>query len=349
MSLELLGPLRAAVQTNCDIADASHAGELSMCIFLLQMREYFGWQQGLGFDAVLDRGHLGAWLDARERHWRTLEGRPFEPLPVGGQRHDPFDLAAVNARLRPHGLVYGAGLAGPGRPAFFLAELRGVGTPLEGLVVQHCGHEHARGLFAPPAALQGGDTIVLRHESLARWLWERYEAFSLKRAEGPFGAVARAHGLVDTPAFIAALPGLAAELADTLLLHELGEHRASAWLDPRWTALRMAARDARTSLALRAVRDHIADLTVTLPVLLDRGQATPVHFWFANYEGLRAELFPGLSDAYAAWREGDQGQALRAACRRGAAHFSDLARELLTLGDPAAVQRRLRQGSAGLA
>ena len=35
------------------------------------------------------------------------------------------------------------------------------------------------------------------------------------------------------------------------------------------------------------VRDHIADLEVTLPALLERGQGVAMHFWFANYDGVR--------------------------------------------------------------
>lgn len=334
-------PLVAAVQANCDIANALHAPDLSMCIFLLQMREYFRWQRGLGFDAAMPREALGQWLAETEARWQALEGRPFETLPIGGRTFDAFDVEAVNRSLGALGLVYGAGHAGPGRPTFFLAERQSGVAPLQGLEVHRCGRELARGLFAPPAALQDGRRVVLRLESMARWLWQRYEAFSLKRADGAFAAVARCYGLGDTAAFVAALPRLIDELAPVLLLHELGEHRAAALLEPGWAALRWSLQRARPALQLRAVRDHIADLTVTLPTLLDEGRAAPLHFWFATYEGVRAAMFPALEATYGAWRQGDGGQALRQACERGASHFSALALELLALPDPAAVERRL--------
>ncbi len=174
-------------------------------------------------------------------------------------------------------------------------------------------------------------------------MWERYEAFSLKRAEGPFGAVAHAHGLTDSVAFVAALPRLVDELAPSLLLHEVGEQRAGASLDPGWAALRLSIDRARPALQLRAVRDHIADFSVTLPTLVERGASTPIHFWFANYEGLREAMYPSLGLAYTAWCAGDGGAALRAACARGLAHFSALAQELLALGEPLAVERRLAE------
>ena len=45
-----------AVQTNCDIADARHAADLPLCIYLLQMREFYRWEHGLTFGA----SHIGA-------------------------------------------------------------------------------------------------------------------------------------------------------------------------------------------------------------------------------------------------------------------------------------------------
>ncbi len=337
-----------AVQRNCDIADAAHAAELSLCNFLLQMREYYRWQQGLGFDAALARDEVGRWLAETESRWDALQGEPFEPLPLGAARLDPFDLDAANAWLIPRGWVYGAGLAGPGRAGFFLAELKQLERELAAapaLTVQHAGRELARGLFAPPAALQGR-TVVLRHASIERWLWERYEAFALRRGDVPFAAVARSFGLHDTPSFLAALPRLAALQSRVLLWHEIGEHRAARTLEPGWGALRLAVHDRRAALWLRAVRDHLADLRVTLPALLDEGPSEALHLWFSHHEGAHAALFPGLADAYRAWCAGDGGRALRRACARGEAHFEALAQELLRLADADAAAAGLADDSA---
>jgi hypothetical protein len=114
-------------------------------------------------------------------------------------------------------------------------------------------------------------------------------------------------------------------------LHELGEHRAGQWLDPGWAAMRLALAQRRTDLLVRAVRDHIADLEVTLPTLLDRNDESALHFWFANFEGHRERLFPSLACAYTAWRGGDKGQAMRSAARSGAGHFRQVAGRVLAL------------------
>lgn len=340
MTQDEVGALAQAVQTNCHIADARHAGDLSLCIYLLQMRELFRWEQGLGFAAAIDREAVGLWLARREALWSSLEDRPWLPLPIGGREFDAQDVEAVNAQLAPLGLVYGAGLAATARPTCFLAALHEVQLCERGLTLQQCGAERARGLFAPPAALVGGHTIVLRRESLARWLWEKFEAFSLRRSDGAMKALVDGYGLHQPGDFVAALPRLVDDLCESLVLHELGEYRAGQSLEPGWAAMRLALGQHRADLRVRAVRDHIADLEVTLPALVAREQASALHFWFANYEGLREQLFPGLGSAYTAWRRGDAGQALLDAARIGGAHFRALAAQILALHE------RLGQGAA---
>ena len=331
-----------AVQANCHIADARHAQDLGLCAFLLQMREFHRWERGLPLDAPLERTKVGAWIARREAHWRKLEGCDFVRLPVrrGGPDADPFDVDAVNPTIEPHGLVYGAGWAGARRPSFFVAALHERRRiEAEGLSVMVCGRELARGLFAPPAALCG-DTIVLRRESMARWLWEKFEVFGLKRTEGPFKAVARAYGLERD--FLAGLPRLIDEQGETLVLHEIGEHRVGARLGAAWVRMRVELADGRIDLLLGALRDHLADLGTTLPTLLERDDDVSIHFWFAGYDGLRRQLFPGLRDAYRAWCEGDGGAALRHLCAKGERHFETLAAQVLERhreGGPAAAAR----------
>lgn len=333
--------LTEVVQANCDIADARSAAEMTLCVYLLQMREFYRWARGLPFEAVLARAEVGEWIAARERRWAEVEDRPFAALPLpGGGEADPFDVAAVEAAVRPAGLVYGAGRLGPGRALFFLAEAHGR-SERDGLPVVVAGRELARGLLAPPAALQGAGAaaqIVVRRDALARWGFEKYEAFTLRRQPGSaFAEVARAWAF-ETQGFSAALPGWLDEQQETMVLHEIGEHRVGERLGPDWAAMREQLPTRRGDLAARALRDQLADLGTTLPALLERGASAALHFWFANYEGLRAQLFPGLQDAYRHWVRGDGGRALRAACAVGTAHFEAVAARAL---------ERHRAGGAG--
>jgi hypothetical protein len=326
--------LVAAVQANCRIADARHAADLSLCIYLLQMRELFRWEQGLAYGDTVDRNALGAWLAAREQQWAQMASRSWLPLPIGGREFNADDVEGVNAAIAGEGLIYGAGLAGAGRPSCFLAYQfePPVQTLQEGpVLLQVCGQELARGLFAPPAVLVGGHTIVLRRDAMARWLWERFESFSVRRAGGAFKALLDHYGVHDSAGFVAALPQLVDDLSPLLLLHELGEHQAAQWLEPDWAAMRLALVHRRADVYVRAVRDQLVDLEVTLPTLVQRRDAAALHFWFANYEGARALLFPALSQAYAAWCMGDEGRLLLEAAREGAAHFRALAEQVVLL------------------
>lgn len=328
-----LESLQQAVQANCDIADARHAREMTMCNYLLAMRELFRWERGLPLDQSLPQAELGGWIARREARWNELEEADFRPLPLGGG-HDPFDNAAVNAALAPLGLVYSAGIGRWGKPHFFLGELVRR-ERRHGLEVLVSGRELARDLFAPPAALRGG-MVFLRLDALRRWLWEKTEIWGVKQAEGALKAALEGYGFAGDAE--AALERMAAAEGETLILHELGEDQAEPLLGPVWREMLGGLSERRAELLARAVRDNLADCLSTLPVLLERGAAPSLHFYFANFEGLRRSLFPRLWSSYAAWRRTGEDADLRLACRDGQAHWREAAQRLLAAwqSDPAA-------------
>lgn len=329
MPLRHFDRLVDAVQTNCHIADAAHAADMTLCIYLLQMREFYRWEQGAAPMQPLPREEVGNWLAQREALWQTLDGAAFMPLPLQGRSFDPFDTAGINAQLHPFGLVYGAGHTVPGRASFFLGQLERT-QRREGVELLVCGCEHARGLAAPPAAL-AGSVVLLRQESFARWVWEKFEAWTLKRQGGAFKSALDAYGFeqLGPPA----VERLIEHESETLILHELGEHQASQLLGPRWQAMRSVLTARRNQLVVTAIRDHLADCLVTLPTLLAREADASIHFWFANLEGMHAELFPRLAPAYAAWCGGDRGAALGEALSTGRAHWQHWCEQVVALHD----------------
>ena len=123
-----LQPLLTAVQRNCDISDARHAGNYTLCVYLLKMREYFRWEKGFTFRDSLSQADVGDWLKERECFWEEIEDEPFAELPLDGRFYDPFDSEAVNAALGPYGLVYSGGLGRNCTPHFFLGRLGGCET-----------------------------------------------------------------------------------------------------------------------------------------------------------------------------------------------------------------------------
>lgn len=312
--------LRAAVQANCNVSDARHARGMTLCTYLLEMREMYRWERRVPFSATLSRTEIGAWIAEREAQWEMLERADYGPLPLEGGDADPWDTETVNRAIAPFGLVYGAGVGRFGKPQFFLGVLEREESR-DGLRILVAGRELARDLAPAPAAMRG-DTVAIRLESLARLLWERAEAWALKRPDGPLKAALDAHGFVADDD--AALERMAAAEAETLILHEIGEREAGRVLGPAWEAMLAALSSRRAELFARAIRDHLADCLVTLPTLLARGAPGPVHFWFAGLDGMRRELFPRAVDAYAAWRAGDGGRALTHAIAAGATHWGDV-------------------------
>ena len=312
--------LRHAVQCNCHISDARHAADYSLCIYLLKMREFFRWEQGIALTESLPREAVGSWLSEREALWDDLVEATYAPLPVYRERIAPFDEAAINARLRPHGLVYGSGLGAGNKPLFFLGTLLSA-ERREGLEVIVVADEHARDLAAPPAMLRGG-TITVRRESLRRVLWERIEAWQWRQRDSRLGALLDTYGFNDDPED--ALERMTEHEIESVVLHELGEARAGEMLGPDWERMLLALGRSKGEVYARAVRDHIADCLVTLPTLLERDDRAALDFYLASLDGPRKALFPALATC-----SSDDFQKLQRTVGDGAHHWPEVATALL--------------------
>jgi len=315
--------LTAAVQANCDLADALHAREKSLCNYLLGMREYFRWSARLPLAQSPGRSELSQWIARRENDWDALRdrGSSFVPLPLAGGI-EPFDEPTANRALEPSGLVYGAGLGLFGAPMFCLAQ-RMRDEVRDGVRVIFAGPELARGITAAPATSRGG-TIVIRRDALRRWLWTRAESALRGPADAAFALALRAYGGGDVPA---AVEGMADGETETLVLHELGELRASDRLGPDWERMLLEV-DRRTEVVLRAVRDLLADCQVTLPQLAGGAADRSLLFWFATFDGVRRALAPELAGPFGAPEHIDRAALLQAA-DTGTRRWEDRAGELL--------------------
>lgn len=327
------------VRTNCHIADARHARDMTMCNYLLGMRELYRWERGIPLAQSVPRDALGAWLSEREAHWERLEHSAFNALSLGGRHHDPFDIGAINAALEPHGLVYGAGYGRFGAPHFFLGDLL-KRENRNGLTIFVAGSELARDLHAAPAAMREG-AIFLRQDALRRWLWEKMEIWGVRKAEGALKSAIECYGFDDDAE--AALDRMAVRETETLILHEIGECMAEPLLGPDWAAMLASFTERRAEILARAVRDNLADCLSTLPVLLERDDRCALHFYFANFDGMRSALFPSLMEAYRVWRESDCADALHDTVRTGRTHWHDTAARLLLVrrSRPQDAERRI--------
>jgi hypothetical protein len=296
----------------------------------MKMRELYRWQRGLSLGVRLGKDEVGDWLSAREGHLKSLEQADFMVLSWDGKSIDPFDADAVNDAVNSQGLVYSAGLVDGARPQFFLAELEEERRSANGFVLRVSGRELARCLNAPPAMTRGS-TIFLRRESLRRYLWEKYESWLWSR---PDNAMARAIGYYPFDTELdAALDAMSEAEMAVIEAHERGEHQAGRELGDGWEAMLLDLSLTPAELMARAARDHLADCTHTLPMLIEDGREASLHLFMANLGAMRKQLFPALQLAYGNWlASGDKSVFMRP-IRDGAEHWLRLAERMLALHD----------------
>ncbi|TNF88884.1 MAG: hypothetical protein JSU67_07440 [Gammaproteobacteria bacterium] len=320
-----LQPLLSAVQRNCHIADARHAGDYTLCVYLLKMREYFRWEKGYAFQDNLPDEDLGDWLKQREHFWQTIEDESFADLPVDGDRYDPFDIEAVNAALNPYGLVYSGGLGGNCAPHFFLGKLGNLEKQTD-MTILVSEDEYARDLTAPPAMSRNG-TIFIRRESLRRMIWEKIEEWQWDKRDNAMGRAMRCFDFDNNPE--AALEAMTDAVVDSVLFHEKGEVLAGKRLGPEWEQMLAAVSRSKAEFMIRAVRDHLADSLTTLPQLLREGDDASLHFFFANLTNMRKYLFPSLTRAYEDWVAGGKRETIDELLTASKNHWSGLAEQML--------------------
>lgn len=321
-----LSALIDTVQKNCTIADARHARDMTMCTFLLEMREYYRWEMEIPYGARLPRDELGDWLNARESLWDAVEEENFAPLPLNEAGIDPFEADDINRALVPLGLVYSSGLGHFRKPHFVLAELKRAEVR-EGVQVLVAGCEYARDLIAPPAAMRDG-AIFLRMDAVRRLLWNKYEEWQWKEKDTALG---RAFAHYDFERDMErGLDRMAEAESEAMILHEIGEARAESLLGEAWNAMLGQLTSRHAELLARAVRDHLADCLMTLPTLLEREAIGSLHFYLANLSGLRRALFPALPQAYEAWLGSRDTARLARVVKAAEAHWLEVAQRLTT-------------------
>ncbi len=322
-----LHPLQSTVQHNCHIADALYAGDYTLCIYLLKMREFYRWETGQSYNCDLENKTIGVWLRERETLWEELENSDFKNITLEEQEFGPFDTEQINQHLKPYGLIYSGGIGLQGRPHFFLGKLHEQ-QQVDGYTVYIAANEYARDLSAPPA-MSLGQTIFIRRESLKRMLWEKLEEW---RWNQPENAMSRAVAQYDFNSDLdAALDAMTENELNSVLLHEIGEVKAGQLLGEAWETMLAELPHSKAEIMLRALRDHLADALSTLPTLLQNQTTASIHFYFANLNSMRKYLYPGLLTAYERWHNEGGITPLLQQVAQGQEHWQTQAEAVLSL------------------
>ena len=324
-----LTQLVETVQYNCAISDARYAGNYSMCIFLLKMREYYRWEQKIPLSKKIPREEVGIWMANREESWEPIENEEYMPLTIGNESFDAFDTQNINTRLLPHGYIYNSGRGVFAKPHFTLGKLHTQETR-ENISILISEQEYARDLVAPPATFLN-KTIFISRESLKRFLWEKIEEWKWnKRTDVPMAQVMKCyqHHANDMEML---LNVFADNETENTILHELGEAKAGMLLGDEWEQMLGSLACTKAEFKVRAVRDHLADCISTLPELIETQNTASLHFYFANMTGLRKLFFPLLLNGYQSWLSSGDLTVLEMCCRQGEEHWYKVANHMLGL------------------
>jgi len=314
------------VQLNCHISDARHAGNYTLCIYLLKMREFYRWEHQYAFSEKLSTDDIGDWLSQRESFWQKIEKQDYHLLPIAGVEHDPFDSLAINQKLLSENLIYSGGYGIKNKPHFFLAELENKQT-INGYTIYISGKEYARDLTSPPAMSQN-KTIYIRRESFKRLIWERTDEW---RWNKPENAMARALRCYDFDKNLDdALSSMTNNELDAAVLHEIGEIQAGEKLIG-WQKMMSDITFTQAEIMARAVRDHYADTLHTLPNLIKNNNNASIHFYFANLTHMRKHIFPALMTAYNKWCENKKISTIEQTVAASVKHWQNIAQQILVL------------------
>jgi len=328
-SQTLLQQLNETVQHNCHIADASHAGDYTLCIYLLKMRELYRWENNSSFSKVLGNEQVGSWLREREDLWEKLENEDFKNISIDELEFRPFESNDINSTLIKHNLVYSGGLGINNRPHFFLAQLDAY-EQHEDYDLYIAGKEYARDMAAPPA-MSINNTIFIRKESFRRLLWEKLETWRWNR---PDNALGRAFACYDCESNLEqALTEMCDCEINNVIQHEHGEIKAGQLLGAKWEELIYALPHCKASIMLRAVRDHLADALTTLPALITLNHPASWHFYIGNLNNMRKLLFPSLEQAYNNWLETGSLCELQNIIEKSQSHWYQLCQKILKIDD----------------
>ncbi|MEM7400325.1 MAG: Sfum_1244 family protein [Pseudomonadota bacterium] len=318
-------PLCETVQKNCDISDAHHAANYTLCVYLLKMREYYRWENGFSYSDNLPKEDVGNWVQERETLWEEIENQSFIPLKIDNKEYDPFDTENINKALAPKGYVYSGGTGMRSAPHFFLAKLEEK-QEYNDFTMYVSADECARDLTAPPAMTQGKN-VFIRREALRRYLWEKFTEWQWHKYEN---AMSRALSFYDFENDVDhALDQMTDNELEAVTLHEIGEFIATKELGDDWREMIVNLPRSRAEFLARAVKDLLADCLSTLPGLIENYNPASLHFYAANLVTMRKELFPSFHNAYQTWVETDDLKPLKSLVAKGTQHWRSLANEML--------------------
>ncbi|MEW5746287.1 MAG: Sfum_1244 family protein [Nitrospirota bacterium] len=312
--------LAAQIRRNCAISDAQFWGYYSLCGLLMRYRDLYRSEHGLKPWESIPGDAIAVWIDERERLWQRLEHEPLQPLTIGDESFDPFDVNGLNTRISGYGLVYGGGYGLYLKPVFFLGRLNACREHYDYRVFS-VGRELCRDLSTSPAMLQGR-CIYVRTDMVRDLLWDKVQQLCSRTYGGLLEPLLAQYGVTrDSGAprtITGALERMVTDAAETLMLHETGEAYEDGHGE-EWRAVVTHGDDRTAEFYLRGIKDLAADTSVMGPLAaaVERQDARLLSFYMVFLDGVRRELFPEIRSAFQLFAETGDWARIEAARRTG--------------------------------
>lgn len=293
--------ITSQVKHNCNISDARHWGDYSLCGLLLRLRELYRSEQGIPLWGKMPQEDIGRWISTRESLWRELQDKELTPISLNGNVFGPFETEKINAKLEKHGLIYGAGLGVYRKPCFFLADLLTKKT-MNGFDVYVAGAEYARDLSDHPAMLQE-HVIYARVAPTKLLIWARFEEMRCKGKSAllfAFSNYGISSGETPSEDIERRIALIAHAEAETYIHHEIGEAVEGEKIGGEWKAFLTSLPAGRVELFARAVKDILADTGDhgMLNYIIHNRKAGSLGFYLVFLSGMRKLLFPEMHNAF---------------------------------------------------
>jgi hypothetical protein len=328
----LLDDLLPAIQKNCIISNAHQSGLFSICGLFLRLKDRYNWEKKLPPWHPTDRDNLLQWIDGQESLWLDCLDTPFQTLRINGRYYDPLNSRAVNQRLLPRGLYYGAGYGRGLKPTFFLGTVKEERSAF-GYRIVILDRDLACDL-SPSPALRQGRTIIIRLDPLRFFLWSKIQETEQIEREGAAMALAGYGWSEDRPPEDQMEAIVSSEM-EAVLHHELGEALDRTFSKKLWRSLLGMFPFSRIELYLRTLKDLLADTYPqgTLSFIIKGEKSGSLGFYLSNLRGLRQALFPEIVQAIRGFRKKEDWSEIDRIRRRGRARMMQLAQQIRELSD----------------
>lgn len=282
------------VKYNCNVSDAKFWGYFSICGLLLRLRELYRQEMGLMPWERISTKEIAPWIEEREKLWKELENKDFNPITIDGKTFEVFEIEKINGLLNKKGLIYGGGYGIYGKPTFFLSILKEKKEVYD-YPVYYIGKELCRDLSTSIAMLQGV-CIFLRKEQLINSLWEKVQETKTKTVDDlnrMLYIYFSEQEMKKSQALYEKISLISEAISDIFVYHEIGEavedRYSFQWID-------IIGKDKWLEIYLRGLKDLIADTSDYGPLrlIIQKQDKKLLFFYILFQDNIRKSLFPEI-------------------------------------------------------